>query len=129
MNNKSKPNKMKTKKPVKKVKMPGEWFLMLRKETGIEEIKAVLPEDADIEIWKEAGVITVMLDEENAMDIEQLEADLGDEFSNQYMKNHGVICLYAISFKAEKYDLAKKYLDKLAGALDGFVCPDTDDFT
>lgn len=129
MKNKSKLKKIKEGNNKPTQKLPQGWFLMSRIETTVEEIRKGLPQDADIEVWSEAGVMEIVIGEKSSIDVEMLDLDMRDEFSNNYIASNGVKSLFYLSFRPDDYDLAKPVLKQLSEAADAFICGDSEDFT
>ncbi len=129
MKNQSKLKKIKEGKNQKKQMHPHEWFIMSRNPITASDLKELFDAAEDIEIWPELGVLEIVLGEKSSVDIEMLEVDLGDEYSNAYLKENQIKALFAVTFKEEDYDSAEPYLKTIAAGIDGIVCADTEDFT
>lgn len=116
--------------PVKKSNVLEEWFFMSRTEIDVAQIKEVLEEieGAELEVWKEMGVIECNIPDKMSMDMEQLACDLQDEESNTFLNEHNVKTLFAVSIQTSELELARPVLEKVANAFDGFFCGDTEDF-
>lgn len=111
-------------------KIPEGWYFMCPKKVVVSDLAAALDKsDYDIEVWNEAGVLVVQLDEKHPVDIEECELDMRDEYSNQYIKSNGINSLFYVSFKPESYDSAVLVVKKIMSKLGGMLCGDTDDFS
>lgn len=109
--------------------LPQGWFFMGKEKYTVENLKEALGENAyDIEIWKEAGILEIGIDEKNSMDIEACEVELGDEFSDAFLKEHGICSLFYISYRPEIHSSCKKIMQKFVMELNGIICADTEDF-
>ena len=128
MKSKAKLNKIKNANTVKRDLPPG-WIIMSRKEITVADIKDIVGDDYDIEIWTEVGVLEIAIGEKSSVDIEAFDADPRDEYSCDYIAKNGIKELFYVSFRPEDYDAAEKIMKKIAAGIDGFVCGDTDDFT
>lgn len=128
MKSKAKLNKIKNANTVKRDLPPG-WIIMSRNEITVADIKDIVGDDYDIEIWTEVGVLEIAIGEKSSVDIEAFDADPRDEYSCDYIAKNGIKELFYVSFKPEDYDAAEKIMKKIAAGIDGFVCGDTDDFT
>ena len=122
---------MKNQTKRKKIKptQPNEWFIMSRQPILVSDLKGLFDPQADIEIWPELGVLEIVMGEKSSMDIEMIETDLGDEYSNAYLQEHQIQALFTATFRPEDYDSAEPYLKTIAAGIDGIVCADTEDFT
>ena len=114
----------------RKPDFPLHWHYMATSEITVEDLKsAVSSDDYDIEIWKEAGVLEVGIEEKASMDFEACEPDLRDEYSNQFLKDHGVKALFFVTLPPIAFEKCEKVMRKIISANEGFFCADTDDFT
>ncbi len=110
--------------------LPQGWFLMSRRQISVADLKLIAVEMCDdVEIWPELGVLEIVLAEKGSIDIETLALDLRDDYSNNYLKEHEVRSLFYVNFPEEEYEKARGVLKKMAEAMDGFVCGDTEDFS
>ncbi|MGN0426706.1 MAG: hypothetical protein ACI4F0_02800 [Agathobacter sp.] len=123
-------NKSEKKKTAQNVNnLPWGWFLMGRKEYTVLDLKAALDEKKyDIEIWNEAGILEIGIDEKNSMDIEEGETDFGDEYSNAFVAEHEIKSVFYLSFCPEIYEECKKIMQRFVECLDCVICADTEDF-
>ena len=130
MKNKSKLNKIKQKVAVQKG-FPKNWFYMNAKELDVDRLKDVLADNKErkVEVWKEAGVLEIELPEEHSIDFEQIEADLRDEYSNEFLTENGVKTLFTVSIDPEHKKSAEKIMQEVIAGCGGFFCGDTEDFT
>ena len=109
---------------------PIHWYYMATSDITVEDLKAaVASDDYDIEIWKEAGVLEVGIEEKDSMDFEACELDLRDEYSNQFLKEHEVKALFFVTLPSVSFEKCEKVMRKIVSANGGFFCADTDDFT
>lgn len=114
----------------KKPDFPLHWYYMATSDITVEDLKAaVASDDYDIEIWKEAGVLEVGIEEKASMDFEACELDLRDEYSNQFLKEHEVKALFFVTLPPIAFEKCEKVMRKIISANGGFFCADTDDFT
>ena len=110
--------------------LPIGWYLMLQPELTVEEIQTALSQEFyETEIWKEAGVLEVILKEKCSLDLESCPIDMQDEYSNAFLEEHRIHSLFYASFPDEAYEEAKAALLHILTHHAGLVCADTDDFT
>lgn len=98
-------------KPTKSTgpQMPKNWYYMVPESIKVSDIKASFEEGKyDIEIWDEAGVLEIGYAEKASMDIEMVEVDLRDEYSNEFMANRGVKSLFFVTIKPEDFVACEK---------------------
>lgn len=103
---------------------------MAQNKIGVVDIKSVFPKDQyDIEIWEEAGVLEIGYAEKASMDIEMVEVDLRDEYSNQFMEERGVKSLFYITIKPDDFSICEKIMKEIITKNGGFFVGDTEDFS
>lgn len=117
------------KKPVKAV-APMNWYFMCPNEISVSDImKAASADEYEVEIWPEAGVLEIEIEEKMSMDIEECELDMGDEFSNDFIRGLNTQSLFYITFKKDIYDKCLPILKNILSELGGKICADSEDFT
>lgn len=120
--------KKKAKQP--KRNLPSGWYFMAVKAMTVGDIKEAFDEtNYELEIWREAGVLEIIVADKISIDIEELELDLGDDYSNDYLAKHQVKSLFYVSFKMDAYEECLPALLHITKTLGGRICGDTDDFT
>ncbi|MDY2628436.1 MAG: hypothetical protein SOW08_09020 [Lachnospiraceae bacterium] len=128
MKNKSKLNKIKTQKAAKPA-VPAEWLYMTDREITVRDIAAAFESEEKVEIWEEAGVAEVILNEKASMDMEITETDLGDEESNRFLQENQVKTLFLVTIPPLEFEAAKGCMEIITAVNGGFFCGDTEDFT
>lgn len=129
MKNKSKLKRIKDSQQGKKTAVKN-WFYLSPEAVGAADIAAALEpmEGIQIELWKEAGVIEVEVPEKRSMDIEEIPADLRDEYSNEFLKAFQTRALFAVTIDTDNYDFMEKIMRYTVEKLGGMFCGDTDNF-
>ena len=129
MKNKSKLNKIRESKSLNS-NIPKEWFYMNNKEITVRNIKEILDsiDNISIEIWDEAAVIEIQVGESGTLEMEGTESNLGDPYSNDFLKRNNVASLYYVTIDADHYVEMKKIMEKIINTVGGFFCADTDNF-
>lgn len=130
-----KQNKKKNKKPFVQKKVNSairikDWFYMNDKRITVTDIDECM-QDADnvnIEIWKDAGIAELALEDGHSIDMEMGEAQFSDEYSDAYLKEHGIQTLFYVTIAPDFYANAEPVMKELVRRLGGFFCADTDDF-
>lgn len=113
-----------------KPKVPSNWYYMSDQEVSVVDMKAVLEKlDYEMEVWEEAGVMEILLEEKSSMDLEWIEDDFEDEYSRNFLEEHGVKTLFYVTIKPESYELAKAVMEQICEKAGGFFCGDTEEFT
>lgn len=108
--------------PKKALGIPEGWFFLTGREATVVDIRAALPEGTESDIWKEAGVLEVILSEEGSIDIETMEVD---EDAAEFMDEQGAKSLFYVSFKPDLYEKALPVLKAVASGLNGKMLGDT----
>lgn len=105
------------------------WFLMMKKQTTVKDIAEVLNDHKyPVEVWIDAGVLEIPVEEKVSIDIEEISIDLKDEYSNNFLEENGIVSLFYVSFREDGYDKCEKILRKMISRLEGILCADTEDF-
>lgn len=118
------------KKTHKKSSGPAGWYYMSDKELTVSDLAEIYDSKSlDIEVWKEAGVLEIGVEEKISIDVEACDLDLGDDFSNAFLEKHKIKSLFYVTFKQEEAELCLPYVKMLPKLLDGLLCGDTEDFT
>lgn len=133
MKNKSKLNKRKEDKKNAGEKMPAipsQWFYMNSDEISVKMIADACPKEdgVDVQIWEEICVLEVEIPERKSIDFQQIETDLGDEFSNAFLQEHQIRTLFDVTIDEENYVQVEKIFTEITAKLGGFFCGDTEDF-
>lgn len=128
MKNKSKLKKLRQGTP--RPAVPSEWLYLLPERTDMRQIYELFGEDAPwrAEYWEEAQVLEIELPQAGSVDMEYMEADLGDEEGNAYLKAHQIESVFAVTIVPEDYEKAREVMDMLTRRIGGFFCGDTEDF-
>ena len=133
MKRQSKPEKMKKEKNT----APGEWLYFAPANITVRSIYDVLTDangDAEtasyeVEIWEDAGVLEIGLNDGETLDIEWTKIPAKDEITAAFAKEHGCENVFLVTLKPEEFEIAKKAMQKIVASLGGLFCGDTEDFT
>lgn len=133
MKQQSKPEKIKKEKRT----APGEWLYFAPANVTVRSIYDVLTDENgesgtdsyEVEIWEDAGVLEVGLNDGASLDIEQAKIPPKDEITAAFAKEHGCENVFLVTLKPEEFETAKKAMNKIAASLGGLFCGDTEDFT
>jgi len=110
-------------------KLPNGWILMVPGKVTVSDLRTAFDADQDIEVWPEAGIMEIVMSEKSSIDIETLPlSDFADEYSRNFLETNRIQSIFYVNFRAEDYELAKKFLKQLSEKTGGFVCGDTEDF-
>jgi|GEM_PF-5275258 len=82
-----------------------------------------IPEGMESDIWKEAGVLEVILGEKESIDIEEME--VADEEAQAFMDELGAKSLFYVSFDPGMYEKALPVLKAIVAELGGKMLGDT----
>lgn len=109
---------------------PLHWYYMATKEISVKQLQEALNDTSyETEIWEAAGVLEVEIAEKASMDFEECEPDLRDEYSNDFLKEHGVQALFFVTLPKTDFEALKKVMEQIVEKNGGFFCGDTEDFT
>lgn len=110
-----------------KVSVPGEWLYLAPEGVNIRQI-AERVKTYEIELWEEAGVLEITLDEGGSMDMEQVKIQPKDELTNTFVAQNGCEEVFLVTFAPEAYDGAKVVMERILSQCGGLFCGDTEDF-
>lgn len=129
---------MKNKSKLKKVreereqmpKEPSEWLYLNPEEVGLRSIYEIFGQETPwrAELWEEAGVLEIGIPEAGSVDMELMDADLGDEEGNAYLEKHQIKTVFAVTIVPEDYEKARMVMVEIMKSKGGFFCGDTEDF-
>lgn len=130
MKNKSKLKKIKE-KTAQKEKLPSLWLFLAKEEVSARTLKEALEDkdDVELEIWDDASVVEVILSDGKSVDFEQSEVDLGDDYSNAFLKQQQTKSLFLVIIHPDSGSLATSVMEHVLKKIPGIFCGDTDDFT
>lgn len=121
--------KYKNKKSTPQLSFPRHWYYMADREIDVENIKNALDsEPYSIEIWKEAGVLEVEIEEKASIDFEECDLDLRDDYSNQFLQEHKTKILFFVTVPTVEFAKSEAVMKKIVAACGGMFCADTEDF-
>ncbi len=109
--------------PKKALGIPEGWFYAAGQEANVVMVRAALPEGMESDIWKEAGVLEVILGEKESIDIEEME--VADEEAQAFMDELGAKSLFYVSFDPGMYEKALPVLKAIVAELGGKMLGDT----
>ena len=111
------------------LRLPSGWYLMVQEEVTVTELQSVMTKNLlETEIWKDAGILEVILKEKCSLDLETCPLDLEDDYSNEFLAEHKIHSLFYASFPDEAYEEARTALRHILKVYGGIVCGDTEDF-
>ena len=125
MKRQSKPEKIKKEKST----APGEWLYFAPANVKVRSIYEVLTDDYEVEIWEDAGVLEIGLNDGATLDIEWTKIPAKDEITAAFAKQHGCENVFLVTLKPEEFETAKKAMNRIVASLGGLFCGDTEDFT
>ena len=109
--------------------MPSQWYYLAAEKITVAEIRdAIADEKYDIEIWKDAGVLTAVVGEKQNLDMEEREPSFGNEADDAFLKEQGAKVLYDITITPGSYAASEKIFRKIVEGCGGMICADTEDF-
>lgn len=109
--------------------VPGEWLYLALEGVTVRQIAGAIRQKDGIELWEEAGVLELALDEGSSLDMEHAAIHPKDAFTRSFVEENGCAEVYLVTFAPENYDRAKVLMQQILGACGGLFCGDTEDFT
>ena len=106
----------------------GDWLYFCPKEVTVRELYQIFSEQDEVEIWEEAGVLEIPLDEKSSLDIETAQIHPKDEITRQFASEHGAEAVFLVTFMPEDYAKAEVIMKQILEKFGGIFCGDTEDF-
>lgn len=105
------------------------YYCMLRKPCLAKDIADLsgLSEDKK-EVWTDANICELIL-ENSSLVLEDAAEDFVVEDDLEFLKEKGIVNIYAVTFEDTQKDASMKILKMLAENYDGVLCSDTEDFS
>lgn len=110
-----------------KISVPGEWLYLAPEGVNVRRIAEGI-KTYEIELWEEAGVLEIALEEGSSMDMEQVKIQPKDELTNTFIDQNGCEEVFLVTFAPEVYDGAKVVMQLILSQCGGLFCGDTEDF-
>lgn len=130
MKSKSKLNKTKEKKQGNQTgkglqSVSGEWLYFAGGETTVRKIGEVLEGQAyELEIWEDAGVLEVGMEEGMTIDFEQTQIHPKDEVTAAFARENQCETVFLVTFAPECYESAENVMKKILAQNGGLFCAD-----
>lgn len=107
------------------------WLFMSCQDITARNIKEFLDDDSSlsIEIWDELGILEITSGDDGTLDFEQIDVDLKDDYSNQFLADHQIKSLFFVHLNLTDTDTCHKIMRKITQHFNAFFCGDTEDFT
>ena len=106
----------------------GDWLYFCPQEITIRGLYEIFSERNGVEVWEEAGVLEIPLDEKSSFDVEEAKIHPKDEITRQFAEEKEAKCVFLITFMPEDYDKAEPIMKQILEKLGGLFCGDTEDF-
>lgn len=106
----------------------GDWLYFCPQEITVRQLYELFTERDDVEIWEEAGVLEIPMDEKSSFDVEEAEIHPKDEITKQFADKQGAKCVFLATFMPEDYDKAEPIMKQILEKFGGLFCGDTEDF-
>ena len=106
----------------------GDWLYFCPQEITVRQIYEVVAARENVEIWEEAGVLEIPMDEESSLDIEAAKIHPKDEITQHFAMEQGAKSVFLATFMPEDYDKAELIMKQILEKFGGIFCGDTEDF-
>ena len=106
----------------------GDWLYFCPQEITVRQLYEIFTERADVEIWEEAGVLEIPMDEKSSFDVEEAQIHPKDEITKRFAEEQGAKSVFLATFAPEDYDKAEQVMKQILEKFDGLFCGDTEDF-
>lgn len=109
-------------------KMTGDWLYFCPEEITVRGLYEIFAGQEGVEIWEEAGVLEIPMDEKSSFDVEWAEIHPKDEITGQFAKEQNAKTVFLVTFMPEDYEKAEVIMQRILEKLGGVFCGDTEDF-
>lgn len=106
----------------------GEWLYFCPEEITVRGLYEIFAEREDVEIWEDAGVLEIPMDEKSSFDVEAAQIHPKDEITQHFAKECDAKSVFLITFMPEDYEKAEVIMKQILGKFGGLFCGDTEDF-
>jgi len=106
----------------------GDWLYFCPTEITVRNLYDIFIDREDVEIWEEAGVLEIPMDEKSSFDVEAAQIHPKDEITKQFADEQGAKCVFLATFMPEDYDKAEQIMKQILEKFGGLFCGDTEDF-
>ena len=106
----------------------GDWLYFCPEEITVRGLYEIFTEREDVEIWEDAGVLEIPMDEKSSFDVEAAQIHPKDEITQHFAKECGAKGIFLITFMPEDYEKAEVIMKQILGNFGGLFCGDTEDF-
>jgi len=106
----------------------GDWLYFCPQEITVRGLYEIFAERVNAEIWEEAGVLEIPMDEKSSFDVEEAEIHPKDEITKQFADEQGAKSVFLVTFMPEEYDKAETLMKQILARYGGMFCGDTEDF-
>lgn len=130
MKSKSKLNKIKEKKQKNQVeKRPqavfGEWLYFAGADMTVRKMEEALVGQAyEVEIWEDAGVMEVSMEDGITIDFEQTQIHPKDEVTAAFARENQCGTVFLVTFSPEHYERAERVMKLILAQNGGLFCAD-----
>ena len=105
----------------------GDWLYFCPEEITIRGLYEIFSEQDDVEIWEDAGVLEIPMDEKSSFDVETAKIHPKDEITQAFAKEQNAKSVFLVTFLPEDYQKAELIMKQILGKFGGLFCGDTED--
>ena len=106
----------------------GAWLYFCPQEITVRGLYEIFAERDDVEVWEEAGVLEIPMDEKSSFDIEAAQIHPKDEITRQFADEQSAKCVFLVTFMPKDFDKAETIMKQILEKFGGLFCGDTEDF-
>lgn len=108
--------------------VPGEWLYVAPEGVDARRIADAITMQ-EIELWEEAGVIEIAVNEKQSVDIEHVRIHPKDELTRAFVESRGCKEVFLVTFPLEIYEQTQSLMRQILAECGGLFCGDTEDFS
>ena len=109
-------------------KITGDWLYFCPEEITVRGLYEIFAGREDVEIWEEAGVLEIPMDEKSSFDVESVQIHPKDEITGQFAREQRAKAVFLVTFIPEEYEKAEAIMKQILEKVGGLFCGDTENF-
>lgn len=110
-----------------KQKEAGEWIYFGAEGTTVRRLAEALEgQEYEMELWEDAGVLEIGMEEGVTIDFEETRIHLKDEVTAAFARDNGCEAVFLVTFPPEHYERTQRVMKKILEKSGGVFCADNE---
>jgi len=112
---------------MEKQRISGEWIYFGGEGTTVRRLMEALEgQGYELEVWEDAGVLEVGMEEGGTIDFEGTQIHPRDEVTAEFARENGCEVVFLVTFPPEHYERAERVMKKILEKNGGVFCADNE---